>query len=175
MSYEVRAATETDIPAMARVHVDTWKTTYRGIVPDERLNGMTYESDLARGFGRWVKEPPTGQSTFVALGTGGVVGFATCGYLREPDPEFLGELGAIYVLKEHQGKGIGRALVREVATYLHGLGLQNMLVWVLEQNPYRRFYEKLGGISVRTRVATVAGAPLPEIGYGWRELLPLTK
>ncbi len=160
---------------MARVHVDTWKSTYRGIVPDERLDSMTYESDLARGFGSWVKQPPSGWGTLVAVREGEVVGFAGCGYSREEDREFRGELGAIYVLKDHQGKGVGRALVREVALHLQELRLKTMIVWVLRDNPYRRFYEGIGGVVIRERIAKVAGAQLPEVAYGWGDIAPLTR
>lgn len=50
-----------------------------------------------------------------------------------------------------------------------------MIVWVLEANPYRRFYEKLGGVSVRRRVVPVAGVPLPEVGYGWKGITQLAQ
>ncbi|HLY77497.1 MAG TPA: GNAT family N-acetyltransferase [Thermoplasmata archaeon] len=151
--------------------MDAWKTTYRGIVPDAHLDGLTYENDIAHGFGRWLMDPPPGEAHFVALtAPGEIVGFAVGGPNRDPDPDFTGELGAIYVLRSSQGYGIGTSLVGVVAPHLLSIALDSMLVWVLEQNPYRRFYEKLGGIDVRRRAAPVAGATLPEIGYGWRDL-----
>jgi hypothetical protein len=39
----VRRARLQDAAAIARVHVDAWRSTYRGIVPDEHLDGMSYE------------------------------------------------------------------------------------------------------------------------------------
>lgn len=161
---------------MARVHVDTWKATYRGIVPDRYLDELTYESDLSRGFGKWLKEPTPYWTYLVAVDSAGnVIGFAVGGPNRDPDPEFKGELGAIYVLKESQGKGVGRALVREVARHLIEIGTASMIVWVLEANPYRRFYEKLGGAAVKRRVVPVANIPLPETGYGWRDVRGLAR
>jgi hypothetical protein len=38
-----REATYSDIPAIARVHVDTWRSAYSGIVPDEVLTDLSYE------------------------------------------------------------------------------------------------------------------------------------
>ena len=172
----IRPANPDDLTGMARVHVDTWKTTYRGIVPDRYLDELTYESDIARGFGRWLKEP-TPQWTYLVAGdpANHVLGFAVGGPNRGSDPEFQGELGAIYVLKESQRRGVGRVLVREVARHLVEMGTSSMIVWVLEANPYRRFYEKLGGVSVRRRVVPVAGVPLPEVGYGWKDITQLTR
>jgi GNAT superfamily N-acetyltransferase len=172
----VRRAVPDDLLGMARVHVETWKSTYRGIVPDDRLDRLTVESDIAGGFGSWLKEPPPGVALFVASTPAeGIIGFALACPAREPDPDFTGELGAIYVLKSHQGRGVGSALVREVARYLMSTGTTSMIVWVLEQNPYRRFYERLGGTPVRKRLgrSRLGGGPLPEVSYGWKELREL--
>jgi len=57
---EIRRATPSDLAGMARVHVETWKTSYRGIVPDAHLDALTYEGDIAHGFGRWLNEPKEG-------------------------------------------------------------------------------------------------------------------
>ena len=172
----VRAATPDDLVGMARVHVDTWKSTYRGIVPDQYLDGLTYESDIARGFGRWLKEPADGWAYLVALARSeSITGFAIGGPNRERDPEYAGELGAVYVLKAAQGMGVGTTLVRETVRHLLSIRMTSMIVWVLEANPYRRFYEKLGGVAARRRVVPVAGTPLPEIGYGWKDVRDLAK
>ncbi len=40
----IREARTEDIAGIAKVHVDTWQTTYAGIVPDEHLANMTYSS-----------------------------------------------------------------------------------------------------------------------------------
>jgi GNAT superfamily N-acetyltransferase len=158
-----------------RVHVDAWKTTYRGIVPDAHLDGLTVESDIAHGFGRWLTEPREGWVYLVATtASGEIVEFAVGGPTRGEEPEYAGELGAIYVLKGYQGGGVGSSLVREIARHLQSIGLSSMLVWVLEQNPYRRFYEKLGAAPARHRVAKVAGASTSEIGYGWEDIRLLT-
>lgn len=173
-SFHIRPARTEDLPGMARVHVETWKTTYRGIVPDERLDQMTVAWDLERGFGKWAVAPPPGVCSFVALsGPKDIVGFAVGEPNREPDEEFPAELVAIYVLRGYQGRGIGRALVGEVAGFHHAQGREAMLVWVLAANPYRRFYGRLGGRVVRERTAPVAGVPLAEVGFGWSDLRPL--
>jgi len=173
----VRRATPDDLAGMARVHVATWKSTYRGIVPDDRLDRLTVESDIAGGFGRWLGDPPPGVAQFVAVSSGSeVTGFAMGCPAREPHPDYTGELGSIYVLRSEQRHGVGTALVREVARHLIATGHSNMIVWVLEQNPYRRFYEKLGGTPVGQRIghSRIAGGPVSEVSYGWKDLAVLT-
>ena len=45
-----------------------------------------------------------------------------------------------------------------------------MLVWVLAKNPYRRFYEKLGGKYLRSQQIDIGGSSYEEIAYGWEDL-----
>jgi len=45
-----------------------------------------------------------------------------------------------------------------------------MLVWVLAENPNRRFYESLGGRFLRSTTITLGGADLEEWAYGWDDL-----
>ena len=49
-------------------------------------------------------------------------------------------------------------------------GLAGLLVWCLESNIQARgFYERMGGQFITRRDADLAGALLPEVGYGWAE------
>jgi GNAT superfamily N-acetyltransferase len=172
----VRRAVPDDLLGMARVHVETWKSTYRGMVPDERLDALTVEGDIAGGFGRWLSEPPTGTQTFVAVKPKEqVVGFALATPNRESIDGYSGELGAIYVSKGHQRHGAGTQLVRSAANHLLDHGMPSMIVWVFEANPYRAFYERLGGAFVRHRVGTsrLGGPNVPEVSYGWKDIRSL--
>ncbi len=42
-SFTIISATKEDISGIAKTHVDTWRTTYKSIVPDSYLNSLTYE------------------------------------------------------------------------------------------------------------------------------------
>jgi HAD superfamily hydrolase (TIGR01509 family) len=42
----VREATPADAGAIARVHIESWRSTYRGIVPDEYLESLSHEGDM---------------------------------------------------------------------------------------------------------------------------------
>jgi hypothetical protein len=50
---------------------------------------------------------------------------------------------------------------------LRDAGLRSMLLWVLENNPSRSFYERLGGIVVGRKPDTVGDSPVTLIAYGW--------
>jgi ribosomal protein S18 acetylase RimI-like enzyme len=166
-----RPATPADAAAIARVHVDAWRETYRGLVPAGYLAALSYaerermwtEALGERGERRgviYVAEAPTGR----------VVGFASGGRERGGDPVHTGEVYALYVLAEHQGRGVGRALLARVFEALAAAGFPSALLWVLEANPSRGFYERLGGRRLRSQTIEIAGAPLEEVAYGWERL-----
>lgn len=166
----VREATHNDIPAIAKVHVDTWQTTYRGIVPDEHLANLSYERQANGWYDILNHAPENGYFTYVAEDESGeIVGFASGGEERTGDPIYKGELMAIYILKNQQGKGTGCCLVQAVAKKLHLLGINSMLVWVLVDNPACQFYAALGGNPVHEKEIEIGGKPLIEVAYGWIE------
>jgi len=164
----IREATHNDVPAMAKVHVDTWRTTYRGIVPDEHLANLSYERRANGWYQVLSRAPEDGNFTFVAKEeTGEIVGFANGGMERTGNLVYKGELTAIYIQKAHQGKGIGRCLVSAVAARLSQSGIDSMLVWVLVDNSACQFYAALGGKRVYEKERKIGERPLIEVAYGW--------
>jgi ribosomal protein S18 acetylase RimI-like enzyme len=100
----------------------------------------------------------------------GIVGFAACGRARDSRWGYSGELYAIYLNQSMQRMGFGKRLVLSVARDLKARGLDSMLVWVLADNPYKRFYESIGGTIVGMSEISLGGEKLKESGYGWRDL-----
>ena len=164
----IRSATVSDAPAIARVHVASWLSTYRGLLPDDFLESLS-ETNYTE---RWKRVITEGASKVVVAEDGSdVVGFASGGRERAGEQGFEGELYAIYVLDNAQRRGLGRELVRSIVDSLRELGLTNMIIWVLRDNrPARDFYERLGGIYVRAQPITIGSATLEEVSYGWRRL-----
>jgi GNAT superfamily N-acetyltransferase len=164
----IRPATLTDASAIARVHVSSWRSSYEGLLPDDFLASLS-EANYSE---RWKRVIADGTSkVYVAEDEGDVVGFASGGRERAGETGYEGELYAIYVLDEAQGRGFGRDLVRATVGGLRALGLGDMIIWVLRDNqPARGFYERLGGVYVRSQPITIGTATLQEVSYGWRRL-----
>jgi ribosomal protein S18 acetylase RimI-like enzyme len=164
----VRPATLDDAAAIARVHVASWRTTYRGLLPDDFLASLSEEHYTER----WTRVIGEGSSrVFVVEEAGEIVGFASCGRERAGESSFAGELYAIYVLDSAQGHGHGGELVRAAAGALKEMKFMDMIVWVLRDNAAaRRFYERLGGTYVRAQPITIGATTLEEVSYGWRNL-----
>ena len=156
-----------DSAEIARVQVDTWRTTYRGIVPQSFLDEMDYDVRAES----WREQLATGSSRIcVAAMDSAICGFISGGRLREPVPGFDGEIWAIYVAAEAQQRGCGRAMMRQLAGELLRDGLTSAVVWVLERNPACGFYARLGGELVGRQTVTIGGSELVEVAYGWRDL-----
>ena len=127
--------TAEEIEGKSRVHWQTWREAYDGILPVEFQEQMTL--DKCRFYSQ--KYP---ENTLIALDAAKVVGFVSYGDFRDLDKR-AGEIIALYVLKSYYGKGVGRQLMEAAFAALDGY--QEILLWVLEDNKRAiAFYEKMG-------------------------------
>ena len=166
----IQIATTRDIPAISKVHVDTWRSTYQGIVSDTYLEKLSYTDRERRWQKIFARSTENSSFTYVAKNAqGDVVGFANGCPERTGKTAYQGELTSIYILKAHQGRGIGRCLLQAVANKLEQLELTSMLVWVLVENPACEFYLALGGQEVCRKEIEVGGKKLVEVAYGWKD------
>ena len=107
----------------------------------------------------------------VAEDAGELVGFASGGRERAGEVGYAGELYAFYLLEGAQRRGLGRELFRAIVEGLGGMQLADLIVWVLRDNHRARgFYERLGGVYVRSQPITIGPSTLEEVSYGWRRL-----
>ena len=170
----IREAHAVDAAAIARVHVDSWRTTYAGILPSDFLASLSYE-EREQSWSRALSAPSRRSFICVAEAEEGrIVGFASGGPEREGDPAYKGELYAIYVLAQCQRRGIGSRLTAAVVRRLVEQDIDSMLLWVLADNPSRGFYETLGARRIGEKPARVGGIEVIEVAYGWSNLLYLS-
>ena len=113
---KIRRATEKDLIGIAHVHVETWQSTYKGIIPDEYLQSLTIEN-RTKNWKRNLKTLHT--TTFIAENEAGdIIGFAAGGPEQTRDPYYQAEIYAIYILDAYQRKGIGKQLIKPIAKLL---------------------------------------------------------
>ncbi len=172
----IRRATPEDAEEIAQVHVDSWKTTYRGIVPQRYLDEM----EILPRAEFWRKHIEASDSRVCVAETNGkVTGFISGGPLREPlsdfDGESVGEIAAIYIVFEAQRRGCGRAMTQRLAEDLLQDGLKSAVVWVLERNPACGFYARLGGELIGRKTIAIGGTDLVEVAYRWKDLRVLVE
>ena len=170
IEYKVIAAAPERARDIAQVYIESWHTTYQGIVADATLASLNIETRTQQWFTR-LADPQPRTYTFVAVSkTDRVLGFATGGPMRSEELQAEAELYAVYLYKEFQRKDIGTALFSEIARHLAEVGFSSVGVWVLELNPSRGFYEALGGERIAQKSMSLDGITLNEFGYCWPSL-----
>lgn len=165
----IRAATPADAAGIAAVHVQSWRDTYAGLLPDEFLARMTSPETQAQREGFWTGNIEAGQDVvLVAEDAGEIVAFASAGAARD-HPGFDAELFTLYSLKAAQGAGTGRELLRRAAQALHARGAGSLALWVLDTNPTRHWYARQGAVDCGEKT----DGDLRERRMGWSDLTPL--
>jgi len=164
---KIRKAVLADASGIAKVHVDSWRTTYSNIVPADYLNRLSYKSREQL----WKKGIPNGGVYVAETSAGEIVGFSSGGKERTGNyPNYVGELYAIYILKEYQGNGLGKLLVKPLIEELQLQNISTMMVLVLEDNRSRLFYEALGAEKIDTIEVEFSGKIVKELVYGWSDI-----
>jgi GNAT superfamily N-acetyltransferase len=163
---EIRAATLDDAAAIAHVHVASWRSAYRGILPDDYLNGL----DEAARTDDWRGWLGSAAVVFVAVEDGRVVGFVAGGSNREAEKKYDAELYTIYLLQEYQRRGIGAALLRRLAARMQREGFRGMVVWVLETKASVGFYMGSGAVRIGEKEMEIGGRLVKATCFAWRAI-----
>ena len=160
MSFCVRKAVVEDAQAVGLVHEQAWRETYTRLLPPWMFAARSAEKSAAMFRRQGCRD------MLVAEAEEGVVGF--CGFGRSRDegvPASTGEVYGLYVLKRHQRRGMGKALMAGALAALAAQGFTAAFLWVLEKNHNaRRFYEK-NGFSPSGEVKYIPGEQIREIRY----------
>jgi len=154
--------------SIAEVHVESWKTTYTGIFPDALLKSLSIDNRES-SWKEALAQPDL--VTLVGCDAGDkVLGFICGGDEKTRQLKCDGELHAIYILQVAQRQGLGTLLVSRFVRELRTQGFTSMAVWVLALNPFRKFYEALGGQIIAEQQIERGGKAFTEVAYGWSDL-----
>ena len=159
-----------DADAVAALHAASWRSAYRGILPDSFLDHGLDDERRAAWRERLQAAPLASAFGQVADGTDGrLVGFAYV--VRHEDPVWGTLVDNLHVHPEAKGGGIGRRLLQAVARQLGPDHVQPLYLWVLDANePAKRFYAKLGAEFTEqvTETLPFGGVALPTWRCVWR-------
>ena len=140
----LRRATVEDAKGIAQVSVETWKTAYSGLLPDDYLHKLNVDQ-RAQTWAKLLEFAPKGNQTIVAEIGGRIIGFIGIGPSSEAGAMKFGEVYAIYVKPDYQSRGVGSQLMKEGIRILKDQGFNRATLWVLEQNiSTRSWYESHG-------------------------------
>lgn len=134
----IRRAAVDDASEIARIHVETWRAAYAGIVSDKHLDALSIEKRTET----WIRQIGDPKNhIWVSLIDDIVNGFIAGGASRDEDLPEWDEIYAIYVSPDSQRRGIGRSLTDAfLAEHSNPCAL-----WVLEDNNAGiHFYRSIG-------------------------------
>lgn len=165
----VRVATVKDAAHIATVHIRSWQAAYRGLLPQDYLDGL----DICERTERWQRRLcATDKQDFgvvVAVPGPDLLGFVGFGPTRDDDHAScsVGEIRQIYLLPEAWGKGLGQRLMSTALKRLASSGYGQATIWALATNERaRRFHEKTGWIQDgMTKSEDVDGFPITQVRY----------
>ena len=144
MAHTVRPPVLTDVAGMARVHVDSWEETYRGIMPDDLLDAPDL---LDRRRQMWTQilaeAAPSTYTCAVAESDGEIVGIAMSGPPEDAGTAEDRHLYVLYAYRSKHGTGVGQGLLDAVIDPTATTAL-----WVADPNPRAQaFYAKNGFVA----------------------------
>ena len=132
---DIRPATPDDAYAIKKIHVETYKKSYRGYIPDEYLDNMTLSDELIERTKKYLATT----ECLLALYEGNPVAFA---YVTYPEDNTF-EINALYVHPQYQKCGAGSRLVSYLCKDKKEKGWRKCVVWTMKSGSSLTFYEKL--------------------------------
>ncbi len=142
----IRSASPSDAPSIARLHVESFASTYDHL-PETRRAAGEHEGEWVTVWSRRLGVASDGHTTLVATIGQHLVGFVYCGPSPDPDddPRQVGQILSIHVDPASTGRGVGRALMAEAIRTMRSDGHRTASLWVVDTNTRAKdFYERLG-------------------------------
>ena len=164
-------ASPADAEAIARLHAQSWRNAYRGMLADEYLDRHVVADRLEFWSTRFATVAPDRRLVLKAIGDGTLMGFVCV--LLDAEPQWGARLDNLHVSPESKGTGIGYALFQAAREWLASVSPDTaMHLWCVERNHVaRRFYDRQGGKIVETATRPVAQElAVPELRYWWPPL-----
>jgi GNAT superfamily N-acetyltransferase len=144
MSFFIKRATPDDAATLSKIHALSWKSAYKGIVPQKYLDRIKMDLWVAT-FQKWFAENVFKADILYLDNT--AIGCVTYGKSRDEKYSNWGEIVSIYMHPDYYRKGYGQKLFAHALEQLKSEGYKNCYLWVLASNANaRRFYEKNGFI-----------------------------
>jgi ribosomal protein S18 acetylase RimI-like enzyme len=167
----IRKARPEDAAELANVHINSWRETYVGLIPQDFLDNRPLSFRNRHQLWTRVTSDPT-QITFVAeCPENGVIGFVNGKNARDQEYSDHAEVWAIYLFRKYQGKKIGHKLLKEFFNHYKSQGFKKAYLWVVKDNPTINFYERTGGVfNNHTKEEMIGGQKITELCYVWDNL-----
>jgi ribosomal protein S18 acetylase RimI-like enzyme len=164
MGIEIRRAEAADAHEISRIYALSWKTGYRGMIPQDYLDALS-EDYWTPKFQKWLSE---GTLRALILSEDSVpAGAIAFGKSREKNLPDWGEVASLYLRPEFFRRGYGKKLMEEAFRFFRENGYQDCFLWVLRENERAQaFYRSLGFRMTPDTVSyEIAGKMIVDLRY----------
>src|SRR5258708_39591705 len=114
----LREGTGHDAAAIARLHAESWRSTYRGMLSDEYLDHRVHHERAALWQQRFSEQAEKPFFVILAETETELAGFA-CAF-SDQQPTYGADFDNLHVCPQRTGQGIGRPLLNAVTEELFG-------------------------------------------------------
>jgi L-amino acid N-acyltransferase YncA len=131
----VRSARSADVPEIARIQVDTWRTAYTSILPAPVLEALSAD-EAEQAWATAVDAAPSQRHhVLVAQERQWVVGFAALAPAydleeEDPDPEATAQIGPLLVEPRWGRRGHGSRLLAAAVDHARTDGMDRAIAWI---------------------------------------------
>ena len=163
----LRAAAPSDAPALARLHAESWRSAYRGMLGDAYLDGDIHREREAF-WQRALSRPPANQHVILVEEDGALAGFVSL--YGNDDSKWGTRIEALHVEPSRKRRGLGARLMMAAAAWCElahpGRGIY---LHVLQPNAAaQRFYERIGARNAESGTwKALDGGEVPEFRFVW--------
>lgn len=142
MDISIRKGTKKDSELISRIYAESWRSAYKGMVPDEYLNDLKDDFWVEK-FQMWISEDIF--KVKIIYADNKAAGAAAYGKSRDEKFADYAEICSFYLIPEYFRKGLGTALMKSVIDEIYNEGYKHCYLWVLDANSNARmFYENMG-------------------------------
>lgn len=169
MKIEICPATIADSAGIAHVQITSYRTAYAPFFPRAYIDHFTYEEQTQDW--RDLMSAAQHDPLLVAVREPReIFGYALGNPVHNEFGSDVGELVALHVLPQYQRKGTGSRLFAAMARELQERGNTALILWTIEGNPVRSFYERLGGVLAGKKSYDVDDMTVTEVAYRWKNI-----
>jgi GNAT superfamily N-acetyltransferase len=165
-----RSAVASDSRRIAALHVASWRSSYRGSLPDAYLDREAAGERLRLWDLRLASPDRERRGVIMAEKDGDLAGFVCV--LLDEEPGWGACLDNLHVRPDLKGLGLGRRLFHRAAAWVQAKEpAWPMHLWVFETNAAaRHFYESAGGKVVERAVKPLpGGVSVASLRYFWKD------
>lgn len=164
-SFVIKNATIDDIEEVAKLHINSWYETYRGIISQNYLDSM--KNNLSKRIER-MKNEFNLRTMIIGIINNEIIGFSEFVFSNEfsKDLDIDCELCGLYIKNGYKNLGYGSKMFEYVINIFKEKNKRKMGLWCVKDNiPAISFYEKKGGILSTEKTFTIDNQEYNEVNY----------